>query len=84
MKKIISIDLFFLAGKTSSFVSSVFLNAVQMMTKYRVFFFKTAFLFICFGSFLPTSLVSFPLVNNTFQLIIHTVVSYFNFSGLYL
>lgn len=84
MTKIISRDWFFVTPKTSSFVSPVFPNAVQMMTKYSVFFLKTAFIFICFGFSFPTSVVSFPLLNNSFQFIIHTVVSYSNFFGLYL
>lgn len=70
MKKIIDRDLFFLTGKTSTFGSPVFPNAVQVMTNYKVFFFKIVFLFICFGSSFPTPLVFFPLLNNTFQLII--------------
>lgn len=84
MKTIIGRDLFFLTGKTSSFVSPVFLNAVQIMTKCGFFSLKTVFLFVCFGSSFSSPLVSFPLLNNIFQLIIHTVVSYFNFFGLYL
>lgn len=59
MKEIISKDLFFLTGKTYSFGSAMFLNAVQMMTKYRDFFFKTVFLFIGFGSSFPTFFFSF-------------------------
>lgn len=76
--------LVFLTPKTSSFVSPVFLKAVQMMTKYGAFFLKTAFIFFCFRFSFPTSLVSFPLLNNAFQPIVHTVVSYSNFFGLYL
>lgn len=70
MKKIISRDVFFITEKTSNFVSPMFLNVVQMMTKYWVFFFKTVFVFICFGSSFPASLVSVLLLNNTFHLII--------------
>lgn len=74
----------FLNLKTSSFASSMCLNAVQMITKYGVFFFETIFLFIYFGSSFPTSLVSFALQNDIFQLIIHRVISCFYFFGLYL
>lgn len=75
---------FFLTGKTSSFVSPMFLNAVQVMTKCFFFSLKQCLFFICFRSSFPTSLVSVPLPDNTFQLIIHTVVTYFNFFELYL
>lgn len=52
MKKIISGNWFFLTPKTSTFVSPVFLKAVQMMTKYGAFFLKTAFIFFLFWIFL--------------------------------